>query len=45
MGAKGIRVGYYWESQKERDHKEDQELGGWMILKWILGRMGWYGLY
>jgi hypothetical protein len=25
-------------SQKERDHWEDQDLGGWTILKWILER-------
>jgi hypothetical protein len=26
------------ESQKERDHWEDQDIGGWTILKWILER-------
>jgi hypothetical protein len=25
--------GYWWESQKERDHKEDQDVGGWTIFK------------
>jgi hypothetical protein len=25
---------FWWESQKERDHGEDQGLGGWTILKW-----------
>jgi hypothetical protein len=29
-------------SQKERDHWED-DVGGWIILKWLLDRMGWYG--
>jgi hypothetical protein len=24
--------------------QEDQDVGGWTILKWILDRMGWYGL-
>jgi hypothetical protein len=24
--------------QKERDHWEDQDVGGWIILKWILER-------
>jgi hypothetical protein len=28
----------YKESQKERDHWEEQGLGGWTILKWILER-------
>jgi hypothetical protein len=26
------------ESQKERDHWEDQDVGGWAMLKWILER-------
>jgi hypothetical protein len=26
------------------DHWEDQDVGGWTILKWILDRMGWWGL-
>jgi hypothetical protein len=25
-------------TQKERDHWEDQDVGGWIILKWILER-------
>jgi hypothetical protein len=25
-------------SQKVRDHWEDLDVGGWTILKWILGR-------
>jgi hypothetical protein len=29
-------MGYWWESQKERNHYEDQYVGGWIILKWIL---------
>jgi hypothetical protein len=32
------------ESQKERDHKEDQDVDGWITLKCILDRTGWYGL-
>jgi hypothetical protein len=27
---------YWWESQKEIDHWEDQDVGGWTILKWML---------
>jgi hypothetical protein len=37
-GRRGMRIGYWWESQKERDHHEDQDVGGWTILKWILER-------
>jgi hypothetical protein len=42
MGSSGIHVGYWWES-----HKEDQDVGGWTLIKCILERldgMGWYGL-
>jgi hypothetical protein len=39
-----MHIGYWWESQKERDQYEDQDVGGWTILKCILDRMGWYGL-
>jgi hypothetical protein len=27
-----------WDSQKERDHYEDENVGGWIILRWILER-------
>jgi hypothetical protein len=36
MGRRGIHIGYWWESQNERDHCEDQDVGGLTILKWIL---------
>jgi hypothetical protein len=32
MGERGMHIGYWWESQKERD------VGGWTILKWISER-------
>jgi hypothetical protein len=39
---------YWWESQKERHHLEYQDIGGWIILSWILqigwGDMEWIGL-
>jgi hypothetical protein len=37
-GRGGMHIGYWWESQKERDHLEDQDVDGWTILKWILER-------
>jgi hypothetical protein len=48
MGRRGMQIGYWWESQKERDHYEDQEVGGMIILKQILetnnsGGVGWIG--
>jgi hypothetical protein len=42
MGRRGMHIGYWWESQKERDHKEDEDVGGWTILKWTLERQ--YGM-
>jgi hypothetical protein len=33
MGGREMHIGYSWESQKERDHWEDQDVGGWTILK------------
>jgi hypothetical protein len=43
MGRRRIHVGYWWESQRERDHKEDPDVGEMIILKWVLEmRMGWY---
>jgi hypothetical protein len=33
MGRRGMYKGYWWESQKDRDHWEDQDVGGWIILK------------
>jgi hypothetical protein len=46
-GTRGMHIGYRWASQKERAHQEDQDVGGWTILKWILERqdaMEWIGL-
>jgi hypothetical protein len=34
-GGRGMHLGYWWESQKKRDHWEDQIVGGWTVLKWI----------
>jgi hypothetical protein len=38
-GRSGMHIRYWRESQKERDYWEDQDVGGWTILKWI----GWDG--
>jgi hypothetical protein len=33
-----ISNAFWCACQKERDHWEDQDVGGWTILKWILER-------
>jgi hypothetical protein len=38
MERRGMHIGYWWEIQKERDQWEDQDVGEWTILKWILQR-------
>jgi hypothetical protein len=38
MGRRGMLIGYWWESQKERDPWEDQDLCGGTISKWIIDR-------
>jgi hypothetical protein len=39
-----MHIGCRWESQKERDHWEDQDVGGWTILIWILREIGCDGV-
>jgi hypothetical protein len=33
MGRRGMRIEYWWYSESE-----DQDVGGWTIIKWILER-------
>jgi hypothetical protein len=35
-GRRGMHIGYWWQSQKEKDHLEDLNVGGRIIFKWIL---------
>jgi hypothetical protein len=35
----GKCIGFWWESQKERDHFEDQGVDGRIGSEWILGRL------
>jgi hypothetical protein len=45
-GRIGTHIGFWWKSQKERDHHEDLDVGG-RILEWILERQDgvvWTGL-
>jgi hypothetical protein len=36
-GRRGtMPTGFWWESHKERDHRETLDVGGRIILKWIL---------
>jgi hypothetical protein len=46
-GRRGTYIGYCWESQRERGHWEDQDIGGWIIVGWIFERqdeVDWTGL-
>jgi hypothetical protein len=35
---------FRWVSRNERDHLEDQSVGGKMGSEWILGRLAWGGV-
>jgi hypothetical protein len=38
MGLRGMHIGFWWGSRKERDHYKDLDVGGKIILRWILER-------
>jgi hypothetical protein len=38
MGKRGVHIGFWWKIQKERDHYEDLDLSGRIILRLILER-------
>jgi hypothetical protein len=47
MGRRGMQIGFWWGSEKERDLQEDLDIGGRIILRWILERQDgvvWTGL-
>jgi hypothetical protein len=33
MGRRGMHIGFWWGCLKERDHQEDTDVGGRVILK------------
>jgi hypothetical protein len=37
-----MHIGYWWEIQKERDHWEDQDVGGWTKID-LKDGMVWIG--
>jgi hypothetical protein len=38
MERRGMHIGFWWESRKERDHYKDLDVGGRIILEMILDR-------
>jgi hypothetical protein len=40
-GRRRMHVGYCWKIKKEGDHWEDQDVGGWTILKICLREIEW----
>jgi hypothetical protein len=44
VGRRGMHIRFWLENQKEGDHYNELQVGGRIILKWILDRSGRYGL-
>jgi hypothetical protein len=41
-----MHIAYWWESQEEKTTRKTKDVGGWIILKWIVERqdgMVWTG--
>jgi hypothetical protein len=48
MERRRMDIGFWWESQKERDHQKDLDVGGRMISEQILMKddvVAWTGLF
>jgi len=41
MGEERKVYKFWWESSKEKDHLEDQGVGGKMGSEWKLGKLAW----
>jgi len=40
-----VHTGFWWGSLGERDHSEDPDLDGKIILRWIFRKWGrWHGM-
>ena len=35
-------IGYWWGNRRDRDHRGDLGVDGWIILAWICGSRGVY---
>ena len=47
MGGERECIGSCWKNRRERDHRGDPGVGGWIILGWISSRWDvgiWTGL-